>query len=107
MMISLRIEKFPRPWPLGKAREAREHPLASGSRTSPRDFRRPAGLTERHRLAVAFAAIEPRNVTGVDPVDKDPGEYVSQAEAGVAEPGGSAADGDGDGSLGIGGLHRA
>jgi hypothetical protein len=23
MMISRRIEKFPRPWPLGKAREAR------------------------------------------------------------------------------------
>ena len=54
---------------------------------------------QRHDLAVAFAAYEARNVTGVRPVDKDPAAYVAQAEGGVAP-------GD-DGSLGIGGLGRA
>jgi hypothetical protein len=62
------------------------------------DFRRLAPLRQRHDLAVAFAAFEARNVTGVQPVDQDPANYVRQAEAGP--PGG------GDGSLGIGGLHR-
>src|SRR5215469_12853538 len=51
------------------------------------DFRRLATLQQRHRLAVAFAAYEARNVTGVRPVDKDPAEYVSQVEQGTA-PGG-------------------
>ncbi len=63
------------------------------------DFRRLAALQQRHDLAVAFAAYEARNVTGVDPVDKDPAAYVRQAEQGAA-PGS-------DGSLGIGGLKRA
>ena len=54
---------------------------------------------------MAFAAFRAQERRGIT-VDKDPGAYVSQAEAGVAEPGGSAADGDGDGSLGIGGLRR-
>jgi hypothetical protein len=45
---------------------------------------------------VAFAAYEARNVTGVQPVDKDPAAYVRQAEEGVAQRG--------DGSLGIGAL---
>jgi hypothetical protein len=47
---------------------------------------------------VAFAAYEARNITGVEPVDKDPAAYVSQAEAGMAQRG--------DGSLGIGALKR-
>jgi hypothetical protein len=62
------------------------------------DFRRLAGLQQRHSLAVAFAAFEARNVAGVVPVDKDPAEYVSQAESGAGL--------GGDGSLGIGGLRR-
>ena len=72
--------------------------MAEEEREGLTDFRRLAGLQQRHNLAVAFAAYEARNVTGVQPVDKDPGEYVSQAERGTA-PGG-------DGSLGIGGLKR-
>jgi hypothetical protein len=60
------------------------------------DFRRLAGLQQRHDLAVAFAAYEARNVTGVEPVDKDPAAYVAEAERGPAPLG--------DGSLGIGGL---
>jgi hypothetical protein len=63
------------------------------------DFRRLAPLQQRHDLAVAFAAYEARNVTGIEPVDKDPAAYVAEAERGPAP--------DGDGSLGIGGLRRA
>ena len=59
-------------------------------------FRRLAGLPQRHRLAVAFAAFEARNFAGVQPVDKDPAAYVSQAEAGAPSAG--------DGSLNIGRL---
>ena len=62
------------------------------------DFRRLAPLRQRHELAVDFAAFEARNVTGVQPVDKDPASYVSQVERGLTA--------DGDGSLGIGGLRR-
>jgi hypothetical protein len=72
--------------------------MAEEEREGLTDFRRLADLRQRHDLAVAFAAYEARNVTGVQPVDKDPGAYVSQAEAGTAE--------HGDGSLGIGGLKR-
>jgi hypothetical protein len=45
---------------------------------------------------VAFAAFEARNITGVQPEDKDPGAYVSQVEDGIVPVG--------DGSLRIGGL---
>ncbi len=70
--------------------------MAEEEREGLTDFRRLAALRQRHDLAVAFAAYEARNVTGVKPVDKDPATYVSQAEAGMAQRG--------DGSLGIGAL---
>ena len=73
--------------------------MAEEEREGLTDFRRLAGLQQRHDLAVAFAAYEARNVTGVRPIDKDPAAYVAQAEGGTAP-------GD-DGSLGIGGLGRA
>ena len=72
--------------------------MAEEEREGLTDFRRLAGLQHRHDLAVAFAAYEARNVTGVQPVDKDPAAYVSQAEQGTGQ--------DGDGSLGIGTLKR-
>jgi hypothetical protein len=72
--------------------------MAEEEREGLTDFRRLAGLQQRHDLAVAFAAFEARNVTGVVPVDKDPAAYVSQAEQGARQ--------DGDGSLGIGTLKR-
>lgn len=71
--------------------------MAEEEREGLTDFRRLAGLQQRHDLAVSFAAYEARNVTGVRPVDKDPATYVSQVEKGT---------GLGDGSLGIGGLKR-
>jgi Hemerythrin HHE cation binding domain len=70
--------------------------MAEEEREGLTDFRRLAGLQQRHDLAVSFAAYEARHVTGVQPVDKDPEAYVSQVEAGTA--------GAGDGSLRIGGL---
>jgi Hemerythrin HHE cation binding domain len=70
--------------------------MAEEEREGLTDFRRLAGLQQRHDLAVGFAAYEARHVTGVEPVDKDPETYVSQVEAGTA--------GAGDGSLRIGGL---
>lgn len=79
------------------ANQANGDHMAEEEREGLTDFRRLAGLRQRHDLAAAFAAFEARNVTGVRPVDKDPAAYVSQAE-GTAQRG--------DGSLGIGGLKR-
>jgi hypothetical protein len=70
--------------------------MAEEEREGLADFRRLASLQRRHDLAVAFAAYEARNFAGVQPVDKDPAAYVSQAEEGVWPVT--------DGSLGIGGL---
>jgi hypothetical protein len=70
--------------------------MAEEEREGLTDFRRLAGLQQRHDLAVAFAAFEARNITGVEPVDKDPAAYVSQAEEGAVPAA--------DGSLRIGGL---
>ena len=72
--------------------------MAEEEREGLTDFRRLAGLQQRHDLAVAFAAYEARNAGGVVPVDKEPAAYVSQAEAGTTRRG--------DGSLGIGALKR-
>jgi hypothetical protein len=73
--------------------------MAEEEREGLTDFRRLAGLQRRQDLAVAFAAFEARNVMGVEPVDKDPAAYVSQAEAGTLPAS--------DGSLRIGDLRRA
>ncbi len=89
------------PWyaAVAQANLANGDHMAEEEREGLTDFRRLAGLTQRHELAVAFAAFEARNVTGVKPVDRDPAEYVSEAEAGLGPAG--------DGSLGIGGLRGA
>jgi hypothetical protein len=71
--------------------------MAEEERQGLTDFRRLAGLQQRHDLAVAFIAFEARNVDGVQPVDKDPARYVRQAEEGT---------GPADGSLNIGDLKR-
>jgi len=68
--------------------------MAEEEREGLTDFRRYASLQLRHDLAVAFAAYEARHYQGVEPVDKDPAEYVRQAEQAIT----------GSGSLGIGSL---
>ena len=80
---------------VGRAREANDDHMAEEEREGLTDFRRLAGLQQRHDLAVAFAAYEARNFAGVQPVDKDPAAYVQAAEQAVAA-----------GSLAIGGLKR-
>jgi hypothetical protein len=72
--------------------------MAEEEREGLTDFRRLAALQQRHDLAVAFVSYEARNFAGVEPVDKDPAAYVSQAEDGLLPAG--------DGSLRIGGLNR-
>ena len=72
--------------------------MAEEEREGLTDFRRLAGLQQRHGLAVAFAAYEARNIAGVQPVDKDPAAYVRQAEEGAEQRS--------DGSLHIGGFRR-
>ena len=73
--------------------------MAEEEREGLTDFRRLTSLQERHDLAVAFAAYQARNYTGVPAVDKDPAEYVREEEHGP-RPGAA-------GSLGIGSLKRA
>ena len=70
--------------------------MAEEEREGLTDFRRLAGLQQRHDLAVAFAAFEARNFAGVPAVDRDPESYIRQAEQDL-RPGAT-------GSLDIGSL---
>jgi len=54
--------------------------MAEEEREGLTDFRRLAGLQQRHDLAVAFAAFQARNFAGVTAVDRDPESYIRQAE---------------------------
>jgi hypothetical protein len=72
--------------------------MAEEEREGLTDFRRLASLQRRHDLAVAFAAFEARHYAGVTPHDRDPAEYVREAEAGL-RPAAS-------GSLSIGSLRK-
>ena len=72
--------------------------MAEEEREGLTDFRRLASLQRRHDLAVAFAAFEARHFAGVTPRDRDPAEYVREAEEGL-RPGAG-------GSLRIGGLKQ-
>jgi hypothetical protein len=75
------------------ANRANSDHMAEEEREGLTDFRRRVSLAERHRLAVAFAAFEARHVTGVQPVDKDPQQYVRQIEH-AGRPTGSLRIGD-------------
>lgn len=64
--------------------------MAEEEREGLTDFRRLASLQLRHDLAVAFTAFEARHYAGVTPRDRDPAEYVREAEeGGLAYQGGS------------------
>ena len=73
--------------------------MAEEEREGLTDFRRLASLQWRHDLAVAFAAFEAKHFAGVSAVDRDPAEYVSEAERGLISPGA-----DSPGRLRIGNL---
>ena len=72
--------------------------MAEEEREGLTDFRRLASLQRRHDLAMAFAAFEARHFAGVSPQDRDPAEYVREAEEGLRPPSG--------GSLSIGSLKK-
>ena len=64
--------------------------MAEEEREGLTQLRRLAGLSQRHRLAVAFADYEARHYAGVRPVDTDPSGYVREAEQVVgSRPAGS------------------
>ncbi len=50
--------------------------MAEEEREGLTDFRRHASVQARHDLGVAFAKFEAAHVLGVEPVDKDPQEYI-------------------------------
>ncbi len=60
------------------ANQANSDHMAEEERQGSTDFRRQPSLETRHELAVAFAAFEAALVAGVEPVDKDPGEYLAE-----------------------------
>lgn len=61
---------------VGRCNEANGDHMAEEERQGLTDFRRHATLEERHTLGVRFAAFEAQHLTGVPPVDKDPGQWV-------------------------------
>jgi hypothetical protein len=81
--------------------------MAEEEREGLTDFRRLAGLTLRHDLAVAFAAFEARHFAGVPAVDKDPARYVREEEERLGRPASPppSAPAASDGSLSIGSLN--
>ena len=58
------------------ANKANGDHMAEEEREGLTDFRRHASLQTRHDLAVSFIAFEAAHVTGVEPVDKDPQQYI-------------------------------
>ncbi len=60
-----------------EAREANSDHMAEEEREDLADFRRHADLATRHEIALEFIAYEAQHWAGIDPVDKDPEEYVA------------------------------
>ena len=67
---------------IGKCNKANGDHMAEEERQGLTDFRRHASLEERHDLGVEFAAFEAQHLTGIKPVDKDPGRWVEAHAAG-------------------------
>ena len=78
--------------------------MAEEEREGLTDFRRLAGLQQRHDLAVAFAAFQARNFAGVPAVDRDPETYIRQAEQDYVPQTGQDPQPRGTRSLDIGSL---
>jgi Hemerythrin HHE cation binding domain len=60
------------------ANKANGDHMAEEEREGLTDFRRHASVQTRHDLGVAFAAFGAAHVTGVEPKDKDPLEYIDE-----------------------------
>ncbi len=59
------------------AREANDEHMGEEEHEGLKDFREHVDLETRHRIGLAFAAFEAEHVTGVQVVDKDPEQYVT------------------------------
>lgn len=68
---------------VGKANEANGDHMAEEERQGLTDFRRNASLEERHALGVRFASFEAQHLQGVEPVDKDPKQWVKDHSGAV------------------------
>ena len=63
---------------VAETRDANGDHMAEEERDDLPDFTRTAGLQARHDMAVRFLTYESGHAMGIDPVDKDPGEYVDE-----------------------------
>ena len=61
-----------------ETREANDDHMGEEEREDLADFRLHADLRTRHDIAVKFIGYEARHWAGIQPVDKDPEEYVEQ-----------------------------
>ncbi len=61
---------------VGACNKANGDHMAEEERQGLSDFRRHATLQERHDLGVKFATFEAQHLSGVEPVDKDPKQWV-------------------------------
>lgn len=62
------------------ANKANSDHMGEEEREGLTDFRQHAELQLRHELAVAFAVFEAAHIRGVEAVNKEPGEYVTEHE---------------------------
>jgi hypothetical protein len=67
---------------VAEANKANGDHMAEEEREGLTDFRRHASLRTRHELGLAFAAFEATHITGVQPIDKDPQEYIDEHQQG-------------------------
>jgi hypothetical protein len=63
---------------LGKCNKANSKHMGEEERQGMTDIREHASRERRLELAVTFAAFEAAHLLGVEPVDKDPSEYVKR-----------------------------
>lgn len=63
---------------VAKANEANGDHMAEEERQALADFRRHGDAALSRRLAIDFATFTSANLTGVAPVDKDPGDYIKE-----------------------------
>ena len=63
---------------VGRCNKANGDHMAEEERQGLTDFRRHASLAERHQLGVRFAAFEAQHLQGVEPVDKDPKQWLKE-----------------------------
>lgn len=67
---------------VGAVNKANEDHLAEEERQGLTDFRHHASVQERHALGIRFAAFEAEHPTGMEPVDKDPKQWVKDHQPG-------------------------